>query len=172
MDIGGGQGQDLRKLKARLPNLPGKFILQDLPAVLDSAADLPAGIQAQNHDFFRPQPIRNAKVYFMRTVLHDWPDKQATQILGQVRDAMGPGSMLLISETILPESGALLPSVLSDMHMMGSFASLERTQEQWRALLEQAGLQLVQVWFPEGFDGSPTSLAEQPALLEARLKDL
>ncbi|KAJ5586919.1 uncharacterized protein N7459_002684 [Penicillium hispanicum] len=170
VDIGGNQGEDLEKFKRRFPTLPGRCILQDLPAVIEGIQDLPAGLEAQSHDFFQPQPVRNAKVYFMRTVLHDWPDKQAAQILGRVRDAMSQESIVLISETILPESGVLLPSVLSDMQMMGSFASLERTQEQWRALLEKSGLQLVRVWFPEGFDGRSTSLAEQPALLEARLQ--
>ena len=168
VDIGGGQGEDLKKFKARFPTMPGKLFLQDLPAVAQGAQDLPAGIEVQSHDFFLEQPVKNAKVYFMRTVLHDWPDKQAAQILGRVRDAMGPDSILLISETMLPESGALLSSVLSDMQMMGSFASLERTEAQWRALLEQAGLALVQTWLPDECDGSAESLAEQPALFEAR----
>ncbi|KAJ5157191.1 uncharacterized protein N7482_008291 [Penicillium canariense] len=44
---------------------------------------------------------------------------------------MGPDSFLLISETMLPESGVLLPSVISDMQMMGSFASLEQIRDQW-----------------------------------------
>ncbi|KAJ6102110.1 hypothetical protein N7486_004537, partial [Penicillium sp. IBT 16267x] len=168
VDIGGGQGEDLKKFKTRFPTMPGKLFLQDLPAVAQGAQDLPAGIEVQSHDFFQVQPVKNAKVYFMRTVLHDWPDKQAAQILGRVRDAMDTDSILLISETMLPESGALLSSVLSDMQMMGSFASLERTEAQWRALLEQAGLELVQTWLPDECDGSAESLAEQPALFEAR----
>ncbi|KAJ5579214.1 hypothetical protein N7450_008081 [Penicillium hetheringtonii] len=121
------------------------------------------------YDFFQAQPVRGAKAYFMRTVLHDWPDKQAKVILGRVRDAMSFDSVLLISETLLPESGALLPSVISDMQMMGSFASLERTEYQWRVLLEDSGLELVHIWLPEGCDNA-RSLAEQPALLEAKLK--
>ena len=139
-----------------------------MPAVAQGVQDLPAGIEVQDHDFFQLQPVKNAKAYFMRTVLHDWPDKQAAQILGRVRDAMGPDSTLLISETMLPESGALLSSVLSDMQMMGSFASLERTEAQWRALFEQAGLELVQTWLPDDCDGSAESLAQQPALFEVR----
>lgn len=170
VDVGGGLGEDLKKFKDRFSALPGKLILQDLPAVIEGAKDLPVGIEAQSHDFFQKQPVRNAKAYFMRTVLHDWPDRQAVQILGKLRDAMNSDSILLISETILPESGVLLPSVLSDMQMMGSFASLERTQEQWQTLLETAGFELVHVWLPDDCDRSPASLAEQPALLEARVR--
>lgn len=170
VDVGGGLGGDLKKFKERFSALPGKLILQDLPAVIEGAKDLPAGIEAQSHDFFQKQPVRDAKAYFMRTVLHDWPDRQAVQILGKLRDAMNGDSILLISETILPESGVLLPSVLSDMQMMGSFASLERTQEQWQTLLETAGFELIHVWLPDDCDRSPGSLAEQPALLEARVR--
>ncbi|KAJ5106492.1 hypothetical protein N7456_003167 [Penicillium angulare] len=171
VDIGGSQGEDLKKFKAHFPAIPGKLILQDLPAVVEGAHDLPVGIEAQKHDFFQVQPVKNAKVYFMRTVLHDWPDKQAAQILSQIRDAMGPESILLISETMLPTTGVLLSSALSDLQMMGSFASLERTEAQWRALLEMAGFDLVQTWLPDDCDRSPQALADQPALFEARRKD-
>lgn len=171
VDIGGSQGEDLANFHARFPSLPGKLILQDLPAVIDGARDLPAEIEAQKYDFFQEQPVKNAKVYFLRTVLHDWPDRQAAQILGRVRDAMGANSTLLISESMLPESGVLLSSALADLQMMGSFASLERTESQWQGLLESAGLDLVKTWLPESCDGSPLALAEQPALFEARRRD-
>lgn len=174
VDIGGGQGEDLIKFQARFPSLSGRLILQDLPAVIQGTnakpEKFPPGIETHEYDFFQPQPVRGARAYFMRTVLHDWPDKQAVSILGRVRDAMTPDSILLISERLLPESGVLLPSVISDMQMMGSFASLERTEDQWRVLLEMTGLELVKVWLPDGCDGSAQVLAEQPALLEARSK--
>ncbi|KAJ6119430.1 hypothetical protein N7523_003710 [Penicillium sp. IBT 18751x] len=165
VDVGGGQGEDLKKFQEHFPNLPGKLILQDLPKVIEGITDLP-GIEVRSHDFFQKQPVQNAKVYFLRTVLHDWPNKKATQILRNIGDAMSQESVLLISETMLPDCGVPLPSVVSDMQMMGSFASLERTQQQWQTLLEAAGFQLVQVWLP---DGRPTSQGEQPALLEARV---
>ncbi|KAJ5085888.1 hypothetical protein N7532_010659 [Penicillium argentinense] len=168
VDIGGGQGEDLKNFRTQFPSLPGTLILQDLQAVVEGAHALP-GIEAQGYNFFEPQPVRGARVYFMRTVLHDWPDRQAAQILGRVRDAMSDESILLISETLLPESGVLLSSVISDMQMMGSFASLERTEEQWRTLLEDCGFELVSVWLPQECDHSAKSLSEQPALLEARL---
>ena len=173
VDIGGGQGEDLSKFHARFPDLPGRLILQDLPSVIQGARKkniLTPAIQMQEYNFFQPQPVQGAKVYFMRTVLHDWPDKQAKVILGRIRDAMASESILLISESLLPESGALLPSVISDMQMMGSFASLERTENQWRRLLEDSGLELVRVWLPEGCGDDARSLADQRALLEAKLK--
>ncbi|KAJ5157192.1 uncharacterized protein N7482_008292 [Penicillium canariense] len=85
VDIGGGQGEDLKRLRHQFPDLRGRLILQDLPTVIAGATDLPADIEAQSHDFFQPQPVKNAKGYFMRRILHDWPDKQAAQILGHVQ---------------------------------------------------------------------------------------
>ncbi|KAJ5308890.1 hypothetical protein PENANT_c013G07315 [Penicillium antarcticum] len=167
VDMGGGQGEDLRKLQFHFPDLPGQLILQDQPGVI-AGVDLP-GIEVMAHDFFKEQPVRNAKAYFLRTVLHDWPDMQAVQILRRLRPAMGADSLLLISESVLPESGVGLSAVLSDLHMMASYASLERTERQWRSLLEMAGFALVNVWLPNGCE-SPRDLADQPALFEARLE--
>lgn len=170
VDIGGSQGEDLKKFHKAFLDLPGKLILQDLAAVIDSATELPPLIEAQRYNFFDEQPIKGAKGYFLRTILHDWPDKQASQILGRVREAMGPDSILLINELMLPESDVLLSSALADMQMMGSFASLERTESQWKGLLESAGFELEHVWLPEDCDKSPEALASQAALFEARRK--
>ncbi|KAJ6151631.1 hypothetical protein N7470_007228 [Penicillium chermesinum] len=168
VDIAGGQGEDLRMFHERFPDLPGKLVLQDLAPVIDSATALPERIESQSYDFFQEQPIKHAKAYFMRTVLHDWPDQQAEKILRRVCDAMGPNSVLLINELILPEAGVLLSSALGDIQMMGSFASLERTEAQWKQLLQNAGLELVHVWLPQDCEKTPEALANQAAVFEAR----
>ena len=36
-----------------------------------------------------------------------------------------------------------------DLSMMALFASMERTEKQWVALLEKAGLIVVKVWIPK-----------------------
>ncbi|KAJ5247869.1 hypothetical protein N7468_002852 [Penicillium chermesinum] len=161
-------GEDLRMFHERFPDLPGKLVLQDLAPVIDSATALPERIESQSYDFFQEQPIKHAKAYFMRTVLHDWPDQQAEKILRRVCDAMGPNSVLLINELILPEAGVLLSSALGDIQMMGSFASLERTEAQWKQLLQNAGLELVHVWLPQDCEKTPEALANQAAVFEAR----
>jgi len=84
-------------------------------------------------------------------VLHHWPDKHAMQ-----RD-----SILLISETVLPDPGVLSRSVLSDMQMMGLFALLERKnngKQCWR----QPASSSSKFWLSDECDQSPASLAEQP----------
>lgn len=170
VDVGGSQGGDIIAFQQMFPHLKGRLVLQDLPSVIDVITDLPAGIESQGYNFFEEQPIKGARAYYLRTVLHDWPDKQARQILSRIRKAMAPDSMLLINETLLPESSVALSSAQSDLAMMVSFASLERTRAQFEHLLNESGFELVQVWMPDGLTASSAELASQAALLEARLK--
>ena len=73
-------------------------------------AGLPAGIEGFGHDFFQPHPaeLRGARAYYLRTVLHDWPDKQARFIVRNVKELMTRDSILLINENVLPEEGTSL----------------------------------------------------------------
>lgn len=167
IDIGGSQGADLISFKERYPDLSGWLILQDLPIVVEQAKNVPFGIEVMGYDFFAPQPIKGAKAYYLRTVLHDWPDQRAVQILQRVREAMGPESLLLINEIVLPETNVALSSALADLTMMVSFSSLERTQKQFEALLNEAGFELVHLRTPDGFESRSAPLAEQASLLEA-----
>lgn len=165
VDIGGSQGKDLAALKKLYPDLPGRLILQDLPAVVEAARDrLPHGIEVQGHDFFDPQPVEGAAAYYLRTVLHDWPDMQALRILARVREAMGPESLLLIDEICLPETHVPFRAAVGDFMMMAGFSGAERTENQFRKLLEEAGFELVKAWMPEGAVGG------QSTLFEARLR--
>ena len=52
-----------------------------------------------------------------------------------------------------------------DLSMMVLFASMERTEKQWVALLEKAGLSVVKVWTPK------TQLVASETMFEAVRKD-
>ena len=55
-------------------------------------------------------------------------------------------SKLLISELVLPDAEtALFPATL-DIQMMGLHAGMERSEKQWRTLLDSAGLEIVKIW--------------------------
>ena len=165
VDVGGGQGTDLFGFRKAYPEISGKLVLQDLPAVI-SSTDVDTlstfGIEAIPHNFFHPQPIKNARFYYLRTVLHDWPDVQAREILVNIKDAMGPRGVLLIEENVLPEEDVPLESAYADLIMMIGFASMERRLAEWKDLLGKAGLRLEKSWRPEGQERSGST-----ALLEA-----
>ena len=54
------------------------------------------------HDFFKPQPIRGAAAYLLKSIIHDWSDPYASQILKRLREAAEPHTKLLIIDRILP----------------------------------------------------------------------
>ncbi|KMP09001.1 quercetin 3-O-methyltransferase 1 [Coccidioides immitis RMSCC 3703] len=164
VDIGGGRGHDLIAFKEQYPDLPGELILQDIPAVLKDVNELPAGIRAMEHDFFSPQPIKHAKAYYLSNILHDWPETQALKILEHIKNAMGPDSILLVSENVLPETGVTLLSASIDFMMMANFSALERTKKQFESLLDRAGFTLVGSWAPPNL-----AEGEDRRLLEAVL---
>lgn len=146
VDIGGGKGHDLQAFKKkRSPT--GRMVLQDLPEVIqDIKEPLPDGVEAVSYSMFDAQPVRGAKAYYMRTVLHDWPDKQALQALQRVWEAMADDSVLLINENTVPETWVPRFNTSVDLIMMNMFSSLERTDKQWLSLLERAGFKVVKVW--------------------------
>ena len=86
----------------------------------------------------------------MRTVLHDWPDSKAKDILENVGHGMIKGySKLLINEIVIPDQGAHWLSTALDMVMMANFSACERTEEDWRTLLASAGFRIVKIWTHE-----------------------
>jgi hypothetical protein len=161
VDIGGSVGHVSFELAQSYPQM--SCVVQDLPdlrtpfavAVPDS---LKARVTFQPHDFFKPQPVLGADVYFLKHVLHDWSDPYAAKIIRQIVPAMTkPGARLLIMEGIVPLSGqAPLPitRLMSslDLQMMTAVNSKERTVDDWVALLKMADeqLQFKGVHMPEG----------------------
>jgi O-methyltransferase domain len=166
VDIGGSIGHHLIEFKESYPNAPGKLIVQDIAPVIDSIVRLPEGIESMVYDFFEPQPVKQAKIYFLSHILHDWPDKQAKIILQQIRGAMNAESVLLMSEAVMPEKGVPFVPAVMDLTMMAAFSSLERTEAQFKKLLQDAGLELVKVWIPDSTDVKMLG----GTVLEARLK--
>ncbi|PVH91422.1 S-adenosyl-L-methionine-dependent methyltransferase [Periconia macrospinosa] len=89
---------------------------------------------------------KRAKAYYMRMILHDWPEKQAQCILAKVRQAMSEDSLLLINEIVLPEKGISLYEARMDFLMMAFCAGMERTERQWTELLRGAGFVIRSIW--------------------------
>jgi hypothetical protein len=83
----------------------------------------------------------------MHAVLHDWPDKEAKQLLENTRDAMTKGySKMFIYDIVLPPTGASISQTTMDVQMMSLVSASERTQQQWINLLTSAGLKIVKFW--------------------------
>ncbi|KAJ0116722.1 hypothetical protein J7T55_009872 [Diaporthe amygdali] len=144
VDIGGGFGHQCAALAAAFPALRGRLVLQDMPQTLAIAPPLD-GVRAMEHDFFKPQPVRGVRFYYLRNVLHDWPHDKAVAILSRVREALGTESQVLIDEIVVPNSGAHWHATCMDLLMMTAVGAQERTVDEWHALLDDAGLRIVKI---------------------------
>jgi hypothetical protein len=157
VDVAGGRGYDLLAFKKKFDLVPGKYYLFDVPHIVeDHALDLGDRVQRVAFDFFQDQvifgmlnPYRPGKpnqqsgyrIYFMKFVLHDWSDGKCLAILKNVTASMKRGySQLIIEDFVLPTTGPAPLPTLFDMQMITFPAGMERTEKQWCALLDKAGL--------------------------------
>lgn len=156
VDIGGGYGHDLVEFQSKYPSCPGRLILQDLSRVLDKISDLPDMIKRVPYDFHSPQPIKGAQAYYMHQILHDYPDNTCWEIIERVKAVIKPGySRLLVNEHIIPAMGANWEATYLDMYMMALLSSQERSEADWKYLLEdRCGLRVCNFWNPgNGVEG-------------------
>lgn len=86
-----------------------------------------------------------ARAYYFRNILHDYPDEKCVILLRKTMTAMDQDSLILINEMILPNQGMHWHATLSDINMMASLAGMERTEKQWYALLDSAGLKVQRI---------------------------
>lgn len=147
VDVGGSHGVFLDALLRRHPGLRG--ILFDLPHVVEGARErLEAGIlercQLVGGDMFEAVP-EGGDAYMLSRVIHDWDDERSVAILERCRRAMAPEGRLLLVEEVLPPGDAPAYGKLNDLHMLVGPGGQERTEAQYRALYEAAGLKLTRV---------------------------
>jgi O-methyltransferase domain len=52
------------------------------------------------HDFFTEQPVRNASVFLLRMIVHDYGRENVAKILKRLRNAATPDTVLLVVEQV------------------------------------------------------------------------
>ncbi|KAN0102242.1 S-adenosyl-L-methionine-dependent methyltransferase [Hyaloscypha variabilis] len=164
VDMGGDRGHDLEIFLKRFPSTQGRLVLQDLPMTIATVPHLAPAIKPTVHDFFTPQPVKGARVYFMHIILHDWPDNKVRDIFRQIIPAMRPGySKLLLNEIVLPDQKCPADFAAADINMMSVLAGMERSRSQWIELVESVGLKVVAVHtspFTEDSEGVVEAILE------------
>jgi hypothetical protein len=103
-------------------------------------------------DFF--QSVPEADCHVLANVLHDWDDERSVHLLRKCHRAMAGAGRVLIVERLIPEDGGdPVPTLLSDINMLVFTGGRERTNADYRELLQAAGLKSVGVLpvaFPYG----------------------
>ena len=148
-DVGGGNGLLLAEILRVHPRLRG--VLAEQPDVLERARErgfLGGELAARSGyaacDFFREIPT-GTRAYLMKSVIHDWDDERAREILRHCRRAVPADGALLLVESRLPEDSAPAPGKLVDIAMLLLTGGRERTTEEYRALLAEGGFRLSRV---------------------------
>ncbi|KAG2069143.1 S-adenosyl-L-methionine-dependent methyltransferase [Suillus decipiens] len=106
-DIGSGIGANSIRLANMYPHL--RITNQDLAGFVEQAqiawekgapeAIRDGRVEFVEFNFFEESPVVGKDVYYLRHVLHDWPDSESTTILRNIRKVMGPNSRVLIRES-------------------------------------------------------------------------
>ncbi|KAI7972180.1 hypothetical protein EIK77_001746 [Talaromyces pinophilus] len=153
VDLGGGVGHDLAAFTEKYPDLASRLVLEDLGHVLADVDKqqfkLHPGIERVPTDLFQEQTVKGAKVYYLRTVLHDWPDKQAKQILKNIHEAMTNDSVLILNENALPDENVGGFQARVDILMMSILSGIDRTYKQFHKLLEESGFEVLGTYRPQ-----------------------
>lgn len=148
VDVGGGIGNMLATIFEHYPDTDG--VLFDLSRVVREARPLleERGIvdrvTCEAGSFFEEIP-EGEDAYILSHILHDWPKDRCLTILRNCRDAMGADGRLLIVEMVLPDDGSAHPGYELDMVMLTLTGGRERTEEDYDALLDEAGFELERV---------------------------
>ncbi|GAA5946420.1 hypothetical protein JCM3765_000234 [Sporobolomyces pararoseus] len=170
VDVGGGVGHLCLTIGASVPHL--SFVVEDREEVVKAAPevwkkaatpDLQSRVTFQAQNFFEPQQVKDATVFVLRAIIHDWPDTESIQILKHLRDAATPTTKLVVIESTYNELSPPHPfppaniwPYISDLQMLSALNAQERTEAQYKALGKKAGWKLVKTWKtgPQGQDGT------------------
>ena len=95
-------------------------------------------VTAVGQSFFDPLPA-GADLYLLKSVLSDWPDREALAILRRCAEAARPAGRVVVLSGVLPDEGrGPSPSLL----MMVLVGGRDRSLAEFRELARAAGLEV------------------------------
>jgi hypothetical protein len=140
VDVGGGTGALLAEVLRARPGIEGTLV--DLPRTvarsdeISQAAGVADRVTTVGQSFFDPLPA-GKDVYMLKSILSDWPDREAKAILRRCADAARPSGSVVVLNGITPDEKA--PPALLMMVLVGG---KERTLAEFRQLAHDAGLEV------------------------------
>ncbi|KAF7369825.1 S-adenosyl-L-methionine-dependent methyltransferase [Mycena venus] len=180
VDVGAGIGSFSLAIAKANPKL--RFMMQDRASVIEEGKEywekeLPGAaasgrVSFQAHDFFSSQPIKDAGIFLISRICHDWSDSYVLKILKHLRNAAQPTTKLMIQERIIPfvcgedesyrhipgampnttppkpllaNMGSIVPYLI-DMQMMALLSGSERTLPHYWRLTKEAGWEIEEVY--------------------------
>ncbi|HEX4067096.1 MAG TPA: methyltransferase [Acidobacteriaceae bacterium] len=170
-DLGGGGGSLLLAVLELNSHLRGMLVDREtsIAAARSRFADekLSSRCQLIAADLMQSVPA-GADVHMIKHVLHGRQDAEAIAILRNCRAVLPKNGRLLIIEFVLPPIVSradphLEGRLMSDLNMLAVTGGRERSEREWKKVLESAGFCLTRV-YPVGGD---TLLVRNVGILEA-----
>ncbi len=147
-DIGGGYGHFMQALLSHCSHLQGALF--ELPEVITSIKEQNPGWENNrceliSGDFFKSLP-KEGDLYLLKSVLHDWDDKQCKQILTNCHQAMDSHSRLLIIEVVLKPKDESIYANCMDVLMLAVTGGKERSLNDFEQMLDKTGFVIERVY--------------------------
>jgi hypothetical protein len=86
-----------------------------------------------------------ADAYIMKHIIHDWPDDACVKILKACRQGVNPGGKLLVVDCVIQPGNDFSPGKFLDLQMLIFPSGRERTEPEFRKLLEASGWKLSRI---------------------------
>ncbi|KAG2055678.1 S-adenosyl-L-methionine-dependent methyltransferase [Suillus hirtellus] len=161
VDVGSGTGAMSIPLAKMFPHL--RITDQDLPETMKLSrsiwekkapeALLSGHVEFVPLNFLEESPVAGKDVYYLRSVIHDWPDDESRVILNNIRKVMGPNSRVLIHDCVLlrPFQEPAIETNNHTSHQLDMAMWLlcngkERTLDEFKNIGASAGLVLTQTY--------------------------
>jgi len=152
MDVGGGSGELIGAVATRYRHIRGTVFDLSRCAEAANAHLAKLGIDDRASfvagDFFESVPAI-ADGLILKSVIHDWNDALSCTILRNCRRAIPEEGTLLLVERLMPASPEVdadhKSHALSDLNMLRGPGGMERTETQYRDLLEKTGFRMTSI---------------------------
>jgi hypothetical protein len=138
VDVGGGTGALLAEILRAHPAVHGTLV--DLPRTVARAGEIfqAAGVTERvttcGQSFFDPLPP-GADLYVLKSILNDWPDPEAVEILRRCAEAARPAGRVVILGGVVPDEA---PRGLSIENVL--LGGKHRPLSTFKPLAQEAGL--------------------------------
>lgn len=148
VDVGGGQGSLATTILQAYPTVKG--IVFDVPTVIEEAKsrlqalDFADSCTVVSGNFFESIPA-GGDVYLFKHIIHDWDEEKSIAILKNCHQVIAQHGKVLLFEMVIPPGNEPSFSKFLDLNMLVMAGGRERTEEEYRMLLQAAGFQLTRI---------------------------
>ena len=159
VDVGGGHGSLIASILRANPQMKG--VLFDAPSVAEGVQSrlevegVADRCEVVAGDFFQSVP-NDGDAYILKWIIHDWDDERSITILRNCHRAMTENGKLLLVEAVVPRGSEPHFSKFIDLNMLVMTGGRERTENEYRMLLEASAFKLTRIIPTE----SPMSVIE------------